>query len=593
MAGKLKISEDALTISESRLSEMAAQAAGLAEANRQLEDGELSSLRLRAAKLEDALKSRGGADDAERIARETAPKLPSSPGAAGPRALPAGGLSLSSLGIQIPGGHVATATVATPTKQATAGVSVARAPLKSLAESIVANAAANAVRLAGAPRAPPRSSAATEKVSLEVPEGAVPGSQLTVTAPSGQQVTMTVPEGAEPGQQLEVEVPAAATEETVTLEVPEGAVPGSQLTVTAPSGQQVTITVPEGAEVGSQLEVQVPMNAGDDSVVVPVPEGAVPGETLTVTAPSGQQVTMTVPVGAVAGQMVEVQLPKEAAPAETVLLEVPEGAVPGSQLTVTAPSGQQVTLTVPEGAVAGTQLEVEVPAMEVQEAIKESAIRALASQTEGLAIKLAQKEQASDQMASALAHQSLALEAAIAVGGEEAQSAAGGAAQQAASDSAAMTAAQVGPLPSTLVFVTRGMPSSPHIPWCHVACPPSPTSVMACPPHPTSLGATWQARVKELEARLEKGASELQAARSERLEIERMKMASEQICLDLKQEKLSLQDQVLEAEEKALIEAEESEEKDAQVRGALPIPSPGRTRARRAHQNRFHVITMP
>ena len=116
---------------------------------------------------------------------------------------------------------------------------------------------------------------------------------------------------------------------------------------------------------------------------------------------------------------------------------------------------------------------------------------------------------------------------------------------------------------------------------------------MACPPHPTSLGATWQARVKELEARLEKGASELQAARSERLEIERMKMASEQICLDLKQEKLSLQDQVLEAEEKALIEAEESEEKDAQVRGALPIPSPGRTRARRAHQNRFHVITMP
>ena len=31
-------------------------------------------------------------------------------------------------------------------------------------------------------------------------------------------------------------------------------------------------------------------------------------------------------------------------------------------------------------------------------------------------------------------------------------------------------------------LMPRGMPSSPHFPWCHVACPP----------HPTSLDATWQ-----------------------------------------------------------------------------------------------------
>ena len=45
------------------------------------------------------------------------------------------------------------------------------------------------------------------------------------------------------------------------MEVPEGVVAGQQLTVTAPNGQEVTVTVPEGMVPGQQLQVEVPKNA--------------------------------------------------------------------------------------------------------------------------------------------------------------------------------------------------------------------------------------------------------------------------------------------------------------------------------------------
>jgi len=222
-------------------------------------------------------------------------------------------------------------------------------------------AAAGAAALAAAPPPPP-----IEEVTIEVPEGVVPGQQLQVTAPSGQQVTLTVPDNVVPGQQLQVEVPAAVpwtpppapmaqpppVAEEITVEVPEGVVAGQQLQVTAPNGQQVTLTVPEGVVAGQQLQVEVP---------------------------AAQTAATAEEIAAVKAQLAQLQAQNAqlrqqiasgpaATVAEEMAFEVPEGVVPGQQLQVTAPNGQQVTLTVPEGVVAGQQLQVEVPAATVDEA---------------------------------------------------------------------------------------------------------------------------------------------------------------------------------------------------------------------------------
>ena len=524
-AAKLAISDQRLGEAEKRLKEMTARAAALAEAKKELEEGELAALRIRASKFEEALKQQDP-DAAAKIAASVPKPAPpggsGGGGAGGPRAIAGGGLSLASLGINLPGEP--SAKLASPSKAPTTGVSVAKAPFRSLAESLVANAAANAVKAVGA-SAVRTKRPSSEKMSLEIPEGAEPGSQLTVTAPSGQEVTITVPEGAEAGQSLEVEVPAApagapagaAAGETVTLEIPEGAEPGSQLTVTAPSGQEVTITVPEGAEAGQSLEVQLPAAApaGAETVVMQIPEGAEPGSQLTVTSSTGQQVTITVPEGAEPGQSLEVSMPAPTAPAETVLVSVPEGAEPGTQLTITAPSGQQVTLTVPEGAKPGEQLEVEVPAAVAEMTAEvETAVRQLASHAEALEIKLAQSEQAASELNGAVANQAIALEAAAAAG-------AGGAGAGGASAAVAAAATEEA-----------------------------------------------RARVSELETRLSKAQSELSAARSERIELEHLKMAAEQMALSLKTEKIHLDEQILDAEEQVLVAQEEADAKAAEALAA-------------------------
>jgi len=106
--------------------------------------------------------------------------------------------------------------------------------------------------------------AAPQTVSMTVPEGAAAGAELTVTAPNGEQVTITVPEGVQPGEQLEVQMPgstgsqATASAQALSMTVPEGATAGTEVTVTAPNGQQVTFSVPEGVEPGQQIEVQLP-----------------------------------------------------------------------------------------------------------------------------------------------------------------------------------------------------------------------------------------------------------------------------------------------------------------------------------------------
>ena len=182
------------------------------------------------------------------------------------------------------------------------------------------------------------------------------------------------------GQPAHAKVPQTA--DAVTLEVPDWAAPGTQLTVTAPSGRQLTVTVPDGAVAGQHLEVdvQVPEMPPKTSVVLDVPEGAAPGTQLIVTAPGCRQVAVTVPEGASVGQQLEVELPAIPHSVEIVVIEVPDGAAPGTQLTVTAPSGRQVTVTMPEGAAVGQQLEVEVPIPGANDAfIKNAAVSAYAN----------------------------------------------------------------------------------------------------------------------------------------------------------------------------------------------------------------------
>ena len=49
-----------------------------------------------------------------------------------------------------------------------------------------------------------------EVLYVDVPAGAVPGDQINVTAPSGQQVTVALPAGAQPGAAVQIRMPAVS-----------------------------------------------------------------------------------------------------------------------------------------------------------------------------------------------------------------------------------------------------------------------------------------------------------------------------------------------------------------------------------------------
>ena len=104
---------------------------------------------------------------------------------------------------------------------------------------------------------------ASLQVSVTVPKGAQPGTQINVIAPDGQEVTAIVPDGVQEGAQMEVayqEVqpttePTEVVARTMTVQVLAGSASGTQISVVAPDGQEVIATVPEGGEEGTEIEV--------------------------------------------------------------------------------------------------------------------------------------------------------------------------------------------------------------------------------------------------------------------------------------------------------------------------------------------------
>ena len=56
----------------------------------------------------------------------------------------------------------------------------------------------------------PATASAMTQMTVQVPEGAPPGTMVQLTAPNGQPVQVQIPPGLGPGQQFTIAVPAAA-----------------------------------------------------------------------------------------------------------------------------------------------------------------------------------------------------------------------------------------------------------------------------------------------------------------------------------------------------------------------------------------------
>jgi hypothetical protein len=85
-----------------------------------------------------------------------------------------------------------------------------------------------------------------------VPEGAGPGTQLTVTTPTGQQHTVECPPGVVPGQHIQLDLPDPTAAPTPLPVVMADAVP-----VAAPAPTPVVMATPAAAEASSTPAVAV------------------------------------------------------------------------------------------------------------------------------------------------------------------------------------------------------------------------------------------------------------------------------------------------------------------------------------------------
>ena len=127
-----------------------------------------------------------------------------------------------------------------------------------------------------------------DQVSVQIPQGALPGMQMKAQTPDGRSFTITIPADAKAGMTLKVtrsaeggsiatldatspppvEPPAGAPEEEapagtpeekeavsdqISVQIPHGALPGMQIKGKIPDGRSFTITVPAGAKAGMTL----------------------------------------------------------------------------------------------------------------------------------------------------------------------------------------------------------------------------------------------------------------------------------------------------------------------------------------------------
>ena len=129
------------------------------------------------------------------------------PVAEGASLAPEGSPSALALAPASGGGPAASATGAATPSAAAASSSSASAGQGGGSAGARSGAAASSV--AAEPSS--GSTLPTKAVEVKVPEGAAPGSEITVTASDGQQVTMVVPADAEPGKPITLDVPVVPT----------------------------------------------------------------------------------------------------------------------------------------------------------------------------------------------------------------------------------------------------------------------------------------------------------------------------------------------------------------------------------------------
>jgi hypothetical protein len=105
--------------------------------------------------------------------------------------------------------------------------------------------------------------AGVTRVRVRIPDGMQPGQIFRMRGPLGRMFNVTVPAQVPADRQMTIDLPAPpvappAEPPLLTITVPDGCGPGSQVRVRAPDGQIMTITVPNGSGPGSQIRVRAP-----------------------------------------------------------------------------------------------------------------------------------------------------------------------------------------------------------------------------------------------------------------------------------------------------------------------------------------------